>query len=253
MKIKEWMGASVYSKIDLRSGYHQLRIKTYDISKTVFITRYGYYEFVVMPFDLTNAPVVFMDLMNKVFKSYLERFIVVFIDDILVYSRDHREHEEHLRITLKTLRENELYAKLKKCEFWLKEVAFLGHVISEEGVKVDPKKIEAELNMRQQRWLELLKYYDLDIKYHPGKTNVVPNAVSRKSIREEGGLNKLMIIQDKLLEDFCKLNIPGTCKSNLPYMRRFCKLREVMNRYNGSDKEFKMERHRHSLSMKMES
>ncbi|KAL9268383.1 Transposon Ty3-I Gag-Pol polyprotein-like protein, partial [Drosera capensis] len=107
-------GASVYSKIDLRSGYHQLRIKTEDISKTAFRTRYGHYEFVVMPFGLTNAPAVFMDLMNRVFKPYLDHFVVVFIDDILVYSRDHREHEEHLRTTLKTLRENELYAKFKK-------------------------------------------------------------------------------------------------------------------------------------------
>ncbi|KAL9252431.1 Transposon Ty3-G Gag-Pol polyprotein-like protein, partial [Drosera capensis] len=114
-------GASVYSKIDLRSGYHQLRIKAEDISKTAFRTRYGHYEFVVMPFGLTNAPAVFMDLMNRVFKPYLDHFVVVFIDDILVYSRDHREHEEHLRTTLKTLRENELYAKFKKCEFWLTE------------------------------------------------------------------------------------------------------------------------------------
>ncbi|KAL9254229.1 Transposon Ty3-I Gag-Pol polyprotein-like protein [Drosera capensis] len=136
-------GASVYSKIDLRSGYHQLRIKADDISKTAFKTRYGHYEFVVMSFGLTNAPVVFIDLMNRVFKPYLDQFVVMFIDDILVYSRDHREHEEHLRTTLKTLRENELYAKFKKCEFWLTEVAFLGHEISGEGVKVDPKKIEA--------------------------------------------------------------------------------------------------------------
>ncbi|KAL9251592.1 Retrovirus-related Pol polyprotein from transposon 17.6-like protein [Drosera capensis] len=136
-------GASVYSKIDLRSGYHQLLIKENDISKTAFKTRYGHYEFVVMPFGLANAPVVFMDLMNRVFKPYLDRFVLVFIDDIVVYSRDHREHEEYLRITLETLRGNELYAKLKKYEFWLKEVAFLGHVISEKRVKVDPKKIEA--------------------------------------------------------------------------------------------------------------
>ncbi|KAL9268695.1 Transposon Ty3-G Gag-Pol polyprotein-like protein [Drosera capensis] len=135
-------GASVYFKIDFRSGYHQLRVKVDDISKTAFRTRYGHYEFVVMPFGLTNAPAVFMDLMNKVFKPYLDCFVVVFIDDILVYSRDHQEHEEHLRITLKTLRENKVYAKFKKCEFWLKEVAFLGHVISGQGVQVDPKKIE---------------------------------------------------------------------------------------------------------------
>ncbi|KAL9253624.1 Retrovirus-related Pol polyprotein from transposon 17.6-like protein [Drosera capensis] len=136
-------GASVYSKIDLRLGYHQLCIKADDISKTAFRTRYGHHEFVVMPFGLMNAPAVFMDMMNRVFKPYLDRFIIVFIDDILVYSRNHQEYEEHLRTILEALRENELYAKLKKCEFWMKEVAFLGHVISGEEVKVDPKKIEA--------------------------------------------------------------------------------------------------------------
>ncbi|KAL9250173.1 Retrovirus-related Pol polyprotein from transposon 17.6-like protein [Drosera capensis] len=372
-------GASVYSKIDLRSGYHQLRVKADDILKTVFRTRYGHYEFVVMPFGLINVPAVFMDLINRVFKPYLDCFVVVFIDDILVYSRDHQEHEEHLRINLKTLRENKLYAKFTKCEFWLKEVAFLGHVISGEGVQVDPKKIEAvtewskptnvtevrsflglagyyrrfvegfsgiaiplskltrkstkfdwrdkcekafqelknrltstpilvlpsgeegfclfsdaskqglrsvlmqhdkviayasrqlksyevnypthdlelapvvfslkiwrhslygiscriytdhkslkyiftqkELNMRQRRWLELLKDYDLDIQYHPGKANVVADALSRKSRRTEGSLNKLMISQDKLFEDFYRMNITVFSKSHtsiLGYMQ----------------------------------
>jgi len=136
-------GAVVFSKIDLRSGYHQLRIKGEDIPKTAFRTRYGHYEFVVMPFGLTNAPAVFMDLMNRVFSPYLDKFVVVFIDDILVYSKNEVEHEEHLRIVLKTLEENQLYAKLSKCEFWLEKVAFLGHVISKEGVSVDPSKIEA--------------------------------------------------------------------------------------------------------------
>lgn len=139
-------GAAVFSKLDLRTGYHQLKVKTEDIPKTAFRTRYGHYEFTVMPFGLTNAPAAFMDLMNRVFKPYVDQFVVVFIDDILVYSSNEQEHEEHLRITLQTLRENELYAKFKKCEFWLKSVSFLGHIISEEGVSVDPKKVEAVMD-----------------------------------------------------------------------------------------------------------
>ncbi|XP_073017822.1 uncharacterized protein [Primulina eburnea] len=135
-------GDKVFSKLDLRSGYHQLKVKTEDIPKTAFRTRYGHYKFTGMPFGLTNALAAFMDLMNRVFKPYLDKFVVVFKDDILVYSQS-EEHKEHLRLTLQTLREKELYAKFKKCEFWLKSVAFLGHIISELGVSVDPKKVEA--------------------------------------------------------------------------------------------------------------
>ncbi|KAJ8766927.1 hypothetical protein K2173_011745 [Erythroxylum novogranatense] len=288
--------ARVFSKIDLRSGYHQLRIKETDVSKTAFRTRYGHFKFLVMPFG--------------VFKSFLDRFIIVFIDDLLVYSKSDEEHENHLRVALETLRKNELYVKFDKCEFWLREVIFLGHVISKRGVHVDPRKIEAivkwealknvaevrsflglagsyrrfvegfsmiaaplskltrknqkfewteecqisfeelknrlttapiltlpygddgyivysdasrkglgcvlmqgekiwrhylygvttkvftdhqslkylltqkELNLRQRRWLELLKDYDLMIDYHPGKANVVADALSRKSTME---------------------------------------------------------------------
>uniref|UniRef100_A0A2N9HRA9 RNA-directed DNA polymerase n=1 Tax=Fagus sylvatica TaxID=28930 RepID=A0A2N9HRA9_FAGSY len=136
-------GAQVFSKIDLRLGYHQLKIKSEDIPKTAFRTRYGHYEFLVMPFGLTNAPAVFMDLMNRVFHEYLDRFVIVFIDDILVYSKSLEEHEDHLRIVLQILRDKKLYAKLKKCEFWLNQVVFLGHVISKDGITVDPSKIEA--------------------------------------------------------------------------------------------------------------
>ena len=136
-------GASVFSKIDLRSGYHQLKIKEEDIQKTAFRTRYGHYEFVVMPFGLTNAPAAFMDMMNRVFDGFLDRFVIVFIDDILIYSRSKEEHEEHLRLVLQTLKEHQLYAKFSKCEFWLDQVAFLGHVISKDGVMVDPTKVEA--------------------------------------------------------------------------------------------------------------
>jgi len=136
-------GMRVFSKIDLRLGCHQLRIKPEDTPKTTFRTRYGHYEFTVMPFGLTNAPVAFMDLMNRVFRPYLDEFVVVFIDDILIYSKIEEEHSEHLRIVLQTLREHKLYAKLSKCEFWLSEVTFLGHVISKEGVKVDPQMVKA--------------------------------------------------------------------------------------------------------------
>jgi len=132
----------VFSKIDLRSGYHHLRIKEKDIQKTTFRTRYGHYEFLVMPFGLTHALTMFMELMNRVFQPYLDQYVVVFIDDILVNSNSHLEHKQHLRVVLQTLRENQLYAKLVKCEFWLQEVIFLGHVISAERILVDLRKVE---------------------------------------------------------------------------------------------------------------
>ena len=141
-------GSRVYSKIDLRSGYHRLRVQEGDVPKTSFRTRYGHYEFRVMPFGLTNAPATFMDLINRVFQSYLDRFIIDFIDDILVYSSSPKERSEHLRIVLQTLREQQLYAKLSKFQFWLNRVAFLGHVISAEGVSVDPQKIEAVVSWK---------------------------------------------------------------------------------------------------------
>ncbi|GJT80917.1 putative reverse transcriptase domain-containing protein [Tanacetum coccineum] len=136
-------GSSVYSKIDLRSGYHQLRVREEDIPKTAFRTRYGHYEFQVMPFGLTNAPAVFMDLMNRVCKPYLDKFVIVFIDDILIYSKNKQEHEEHLKLILELLKKEELYAKFSKCEFWIPKVQFLGHVIDSEGIHVDPSKIES--------------------------------------------------------------------------------------------------------------
>ncbi|GJY34783.1 putative reverse transcriptase domain-containing protein, partial [Tanacetum coccineum] len=136
-------GSRVYSKIDLGSGYHQLRVREEDIPKIAFRTRYGHCEFQVMPFGLTNAPAVFMDLMNRVCKPYLDRFVIVFIDDILIYSKSRKEHEGHLKLILKLLKEEELYAKFSKCEFWLSKVQFLGHVIDSEGIHVDPAKIES--------------------------------------------------------------------------------------------------------------
>ena len=144
-------GAGVFSKIDLRSGYYQLRVKDVDVPKTTFRTRYGHYKFLVMPFGLTNAPATFMDLMNRVFRPYLDQFVVVFIDDILVYSKDEQEHEQHLNIVQQTLREKKLYAKISKCDFWLKEISFLGHIVSAEGIRVDPVKIEAVVNWKPPR------------------------------------------------------------------------------------------------------
>ncbi|GJS10907.1 putative reverse transcriptase domain-containing protein [Tanacetum coccineum] len=277
-------GSSIYSKIDLRSGYHQLRVREEDIPKTAFRTRYEHYEFQVMPFGLTNAPAVFMDLMNRVCKPYLDKFVIVFIDDILIYSRNEKEHEEHLKTILEMLKKEELYAKFSKCEFWINTVKFLSHVIDSSGIHVDPAKIEAvknwaspttpseirqflalpegsddfvvycdasikglgavlmqrmkviayasrqlkvheknytthdlelgavvfalkiwrhylygtkcvvftdhkslqhilnkkELNMRQRRWIELLSDYDCEIRYHPGKANVVADALTQK-------------------------------------------------------------------------
>ncbi|GJY26731.1 putative reverse transcriptase domain-containing protein, partial [Tanacetum coccineum] len=281
--------------IDLRSGYHQLRVRDEDIPKTTFRTRYGHYEFQVMSFGLTNAPAVFMDLINRVYKPYLDKFLIVFIDDILIYSRNKEEHADHLRIILELLKKEKLYAKFAKCDFWISIVQFLGHVIDSQGIHIDPAKIEAknkkyiwgenqesvfqllkqnlckapilalpegnnnfvvycdaslqgigamlmqrekfiayasrqlkpheenytthdlelgavvfalkiwryylygtkctvftdhkslqhildqkELNMRQRRWLELLADYDCEIRYHPGKANVVADALSRK-------------------------------------------------------------------------
>jgi hypothetical protein len=142
----QMMGASVFSKIDLRSGYHQLKIRESNIRKTAFRTRYGLYEYTVMSFGLTNAPAYFMYLMNKVFTEYLDKFVVVFIDDILIFSKMEEEHEEHQRLVLEKLKSNQLYGKFSKCEFWLTEVAFLRHVISAGGVSVDPGKVKDVLN-----------------------------------------------------------------------------------------------------------
>nr|GEW14509.1 putative reverse transcriptase domain-containing protein [Tanacetum cinerariifolium] len=139
-------GSSVYSKIDLWSGYHQLRIKEEDIPNTAFRTRYGHFEFQVMPFGLTNASVIFMDLMNRVCKPYLDKFVIVFIDDILIYSKNKEDHEEHLKIILELLKNEKLYAKFSKCDFWLESVHFLGHMIDSDGVHVDPAKVEAIRN-----------------------------------------------------------------------------------------------------------
>ncbi|GJX48796.1 putative reverse transcriptase domain-containing protein [Tanacetum coccineum] len=245
-------GSSVYSKIDLRSGYHQLRVREEDIKKTAFRTRYGHYEFYVMPFGLTNAPSVFIDLMNRVCKPYLDKFVIVFIDDILIYSKNKQEHEEHLKLILELLKKEELYAKFSKClagyyrrfiEVFSKiaklmtkltqkkvkfewsdkqETAFqllkqklcsapilalpegsedfivycdasikgLGAVLMQREkviayasrqLKIHEKNYTThDLELGAHRWLELLSDYDCEIRYHPGKANVVADALSRK-------------------------------------------------------------------------
>ncbi|GJS16510.1 putative reverse transcriptase domain-containing protein [Tanacetum coccineum] len=144
-------GSGVYSKIDLRSGYHQMRVRDKDIPKTTFRTRYEHYEFQVMPFGLTNAPAVFMDLMNCVCKPYLDKFVIVFIDDILIYSRNEEEHANHLRIILELFRKEKLYAKFSKCDLWIHIVQFIGHLIDSQGLHVDPAKIKSPLTKLIQK------------------------------------------------------------------------------------------------------
>ena len=159
-------GVRVYYKIDLRTGYHQLRVRETDIPKTAFRTRYGHYEFTVMPFGLTNVPTAFMDLMLRIFQPSLDQFVIVFVDDILIYSQSEWEHEYHLRIVLQLLRDHQLYAKFSKCEFWLTEVRFLGDVVSASGVSVDPEKVEAVMSWERLKsvfeircFLGLARYY----------------------------------------------------------------------------------------------
>ncbi|GJS70152.1 reverse transcriptase domain-containing protein [Tanacetum coccineum] len=165
------MCSSVYSKIDLRSGYHQLRVRDEDIPKTTFRTRYRHYEFQVTPFGLTNAPAVFMDLMNRVCKPYLDKFMIVFIDDILIYSHNKEEHANHLRIILELLKKEKLYAKYSKCDFRIHIVQFLRHLINSQGLHVDPAKIKAFKNWASpttptkiRQFLGLAGYYQRFIK-----------------------------------------------------------------------------------------
>jgi hypothetical protein len=159
-------GAKVFSKIDLRSGYHQIKIRPSDIPKTAFSTRYGLYEYLVMSFGLTNAPAYFMYLMNSVFMPELDKFVVVFIDDILIYSKTKEDHAKHLRVVLQRLRDHRLYAKFSKCEFWLDSVKFLGHTISSQGISVDPTKVQEVMDWKPptsvhqiRSFLGLVGYY----------------------------------------------------------------------------------------------
>ncbi|GKE81826.1 retrotransposon protein, putative, ty3-gypsy subclass, partial [Tanacetum coccineum] len=264
----------------LRSGYHQLRVHEDDLPKTAFRTRYGHFEFTVMPFGLANAPAIFMDLMNRVYRPYLDKFVIVFIDDILIYSKTQEEHVEHLRLVLEFLKKKKLYAKFSKCKLWLREVQFLRHVINGNGIHVlalpngledfvvycdasaiglgcvlmqrgkviayvsrqlkiheqnytthdlelgavvfalkiwrhylygtksviymDHKSLQhifsqKELNMRQRRWIELFSDYDCEIRYHPGKANVVADALSRKErVKPKRVIAMNMILQSSI-------------------------------------------------------
>nr|GEY66648.1 putative reverse transcriptase domain-containing protein [Tanacetum cinerariifolium] len=268
-------GSRVYSKIDLRSGYHQLRVREEDILKTAFRTHYGHYEFQVMPFGLTNVPEIFMDLMNWVCKPYLDRFMIVFIDDVLIYSKSRKEHEGHLKLILKLLKEEELYAKFPKCEFWLSkknvkfdrrekaEAAFqllkqklcsapilalpvgsknfvvycdashkgLGVVLMQKEkviayasrqLKVHDKNYTTHdlelgavvfaLKMWRHYLYELLSDYDCKIRYHPGKANVVTDALSRKERSKPLRVRALVMT--------IGLNLPKHILSNQPEARK---------------------------------
>jgi hypothetical protein len=152
-------GAKVFSKIDLRSGYHQIKIRASDVLKMAFSTRYGLYEFLVMSFGLTNAPAYFMYIMNTIFMNELDKFVVVFIDDILIYSKNEAEHAKHLRIVLQRLRDHKLYAKFSKCEFWLDSVKFLGHTISKEGIFVDPSEVQEVMDWKTPKSVHQIRSF----------------------------------------------------------------------------------------------
>jgi hypothetical protein len=196
-------GATVFSNIDLRSGYHQLQIKEDDIPKTTFKMRFGHYEFIFLLFGLTNAPGVFMSLMNGVFRDYLDKFVQVFIDDILIYSRTMEEHDEHLRLVLQCLRENKLYGKLSKCSFYQSKIHYLGHVISDEGIVVDPTKVEAimewlaPMNVPEVRsFMGLAGYYQWFIEGFSKIANPITELQKK---------NKKFVWTEKCAEEFQRL------------------------------------------------
>ncbi|GJU77793.1 putative reverse transcriptase domain-containing protein [Tanacetum coccineum] len=198
-------GSRVYSKIDLRSGYHQLRVREEDIPKTVFRIRYDQYEFQVMPFGLTNAPTVFMDLMNWVCKPYLDKFVIIFIDDILIYSKSKEEHAEHIKLILELLKKEELYAKFSKCNFWLSKVQFLGHVIDSEGIHVDPAKIESIKNwvspktlIEIRQFLGLAGYYR---RFIEGFSKIAKpmTKLTQKNDASRKGLGAVLMQREKVI------------------------------------------------------
>nr|GEV99113.1 retrotransposon protein, putative, Ty3-gypsy subclass [Tanacetum cinerariifolium] len=156
----------LFSKIDLQSGYHQLRVHEDNIPKTTFRTQCGHFEFTVMLFGLTNASMVFMDIRNRVCKSYLNKFVIIFIDDILIFSKSKEEHEVHLRLVSELLKKEKLYAKFFKCEFWLQEVHFLGHVVNQNGIYVDPSCVLMQRGKVIAYALRQLKIYEKNYTMH---------------------------------------------------------------------------------------
>ena len=197
-------GACIFSKIDLRSGYHQLKIRAADVPKTVFRTKYGHYEFLVMSFGLTNAPAAFMTLMNGIYKPYLDLFVIVFIDDILIYSKSRKKHEEHLKIVLELLREKIRYAKFSKCEFCLDSVSFLEHVVSKDGVMVDPSKIKAVKSwVRPTNVTEVRSFFGLASYYRRFVKGFSSVASQLKNLTKQ---NVPFVWSDECEESFQNLN-----------------------------------------------
>ncbi|GJS43874.1 putative reverse transcriptase domain-containing protein [Tanacetum coccineum] len=235
-------GLSTYSKIDLRSGYHQLRVRDEDIPKIAFRTQYEHYEFQVMPFGLTNALAVFIDLINRVCKPYLDKFVIVFIDDILIYFRNKEEHTDHLRIILELLKMEKLYAKFFKCDFWISIVQFLGHIAKSltELTQKNKKYIWGE---NQELAFQLLKQnlceasilallegnddfvvysdashqdYNCEVHYHLGKANVVADALSRKERIKPLRVRALvMTLHLKLLSQILKAQTEAIKEENI--------------------------------------
>ncbi|XP_042481940.1 uncharacterized protein LOC122062393 [Macadamia integrifolia] len=192
--------ARTFCKIDLRSGYHQLKIKDSDIQKIAFRTRYGHYEFVVMLFGLTNALATFMGLMNRVFHDMLDQYVIIFIDDILIYSKSREDHAVHLRLVLQRLRVKLLYAKFSKCEFWLSQVNFLGHIVFAKGIEIDPGKVKAILDWESPKTIR--------------KANVVADALSRKhKVTTLAALSANPILIEEARELGLELDFP--CTNNI--------------------------------------
>jgi hypothetical protein len=215
-------GAKIFSKLDLRSGYHQVRIKDEDINKTTFRTRYGHYKFVVIPFSLTNTPTTFMCLMNNIFSQYLDKFVVVFVDDILAYSKMEQEHDEHLRIVLQTLRKHKMYAKFDKCDFYKKEIQYLGHVISTKGIVVDPEKIKSIIEWSVpkdvediQSFMEITAYYHTFIK----------------------GFSKIAYLITSLQKKGTKFNWSQKCQDNFNKMKELLTTTPIL-KVTDLDKDF---------------